>query len=219
MYQPITAQRRQANNRKPSVRVRVVTPDYCEFVLSGTDVSMANALRRIMIAEVPTIAIDLVEIENNTTVLNDEFLAHRLGLIPLRSELAEQMVRPFEVATGDELTDISLSLDVTCNSDGTLYVTSDDLHPDPEFPMVVPINYRLRDSEEKPIVIVKMRRGQEIKLRAVARKGIGKDHAKWIPVATAVYHVMPEISINDALVDELQVSSSTAERSRAKEWG
>jgi DNA-directed RNA polymerase II subunit RPB3 len=169
---------------------------------------MANALRRIMIAEVPTIAIDLVEIENNTTVLNDEFLAHRLGLIPLRSEFAEQMVRPFEVATGDEITDISLSLDVSCSGDGTLYVTSDDLHPDPDFPMVVPINYRLRDSEEKPIVIVKMRRGQELKLRAVARKGIGKDHAKWIPVATAVYHVMPEISINDALVDELQVSIS-----------
>lgn len=57
----------------------------CEFVLKGTDPSVANALRRTILVGVPTIAIDLVEIENNTTVLNDEFIAHRLGLIPLIS--------------------------------------------------------------------------------------------------------------------------------------
>lgn len=65
--------------------IRHLEADNCEFVLSGTDASIANALRRVMLVDVPTIAIDLVEIEANSTVLNDEFIAHRLGLIPIIS--------------------------------------------------------------------------------------------------------------------------------------
>jgi DNA-directed RNA polymerase II subunit RPB3 len=53
------------------------------------------------------------------------------------------------------------------------------------------------------VVIVKLGRNQEIKLRAIARKGIGKDHAKWIPVATAVFQYVADISINQGLMDEL----------------
>jgi DNA-directed RNA polymerase alpha subunit len=80
------------NQRHPNVEVRRLTDDYAEFVLRDTDVSMANALRRVMWAEVPTIAIDLVEFENNTTVLNDEFIAHRLGMVPLVSDDADRCV-------------------------------------------------------------------------------------------------------------------------------
>mmetsp|Transcript_34731 Transcript_34731/g.87890 ORF Transcript_34731/g.87890 Transcript_34731/m.87890 type:complete len:313 (-) Transcript_34731:540-1478(-) len=202
-YHEIRRQR-ESYARKPSLQVRKLTHDYCEFVLQNTDTSMANALRRIMIAEVPTIAIDLVEIENNTTVLNDEFISHRLGLIPLVSNLAGRMIKPFE-ATGDpnEITDIVFSLDVKCTTDSTQYVTTDDLQIDHQFPDVAPIFYRDESQQEKPIVIVKLRKGQELKLRAIARKGIGKDHAKWIPVATAVYTFMPDIKINDAIVEQM----------------
>ena len=48
-----------------------------------------------------------------------------------------------------------------------------------------------------------MRKNQELKLKAIARKGIGKDHAKWIPVATVAFQHMPHISINRALMDTL----------------
>ena len=74
----------RSNSRVPKVSLQELTEDRVEFILSDTDTSVANALRRVMIGEVPTLAIDRVEIETNTTVMADEFLSHRLGLVPLR---------------------------------------------------------------------------------------------------------------------------------------
>ena len=53
------------------------------FDLTGAEPPLANALRRIMIAEIPTMAIEKVEMWQNTSVIPDENLAHRLGLIPI----------------------------------------------------------------------------------------------------------------------------------------
>ena len=79
------------NQRFPKVDILHIAPYEIKFVLSDTDISVANTLRRIMIAEVPTMAIDLVEFHENTTVLNDEYIAHRLGLIPIRYQPPESM--------------------------------------------------------------------------------------------------------------------------------
>lgn len=68
-----------------SIEILKLTEDSVVFVLRNADTSIANALRRVMLSEVPTMAIELVEVNNNTSVLNDEFIAHRLGLIPLKS--------------------------------------------------------------------------------------------------------------------------------------
>lgn len=67
------------------------------FDFIGPDASIANALRRILIAEVPTMAIEKVFIENNTSVMQDEVLSHRLGLIPIKAD-----PKKFEFPVPDE---------------------------------------------------------------------------------------------------------------------
>ncbi|KAH7444513.1 hypothetical protein KP509_02G080600 [Ceratopteris richardii] len=211
--------------RFPTVRIREIKDDFLKFELRNTDASMANALRRVVLAEVPTIAIDLVEIEMNSSVLNDEFIAHRLGLIPLTSERAMDMKfsRDCDACDGDgkcEFCSIEFTLNVKCTSDQTLDVTSHDLVPsDQQYP-VYPVGFMERAEyggyeedppEQRGILIVKLRRGQELKLRAIARKGIGKDHAKWSPAATITFQYEPEIHINEALMETLTLEEK-------KEW-
>ena len=75
---------------EPEIRILELSRYTLKFELTNTELSVANALRRIIIAEVSTMAIDLVQVRENTSVLNDEFIAHRIGLVPLFSESVDQ---------------------------------------------------------------------------------------------------------------------------------
>ena len=159
----------------------------------------------------PTIAIDLVEIEANASPLNDEFIAHRLGLLPLTSDRAERMVLTRDCGSCDgstpcELCTVQLTLSVTIDQPDApldaVDVTSKDLVSDT--PDVVPADtIRGEVADDRGIPIVKLRHGMALKLRCLARKGVGKDHAKWSPVATAVYIFEPVITINQQLMATL----------------
>ncbi len=64
-------------------------PDELVFEMVGVEASIANALRRVLLAEVPTVAIETVYYTRNTGIVQDEVLAHRLGLVPLNIDPRE----------------------------------------------------------------------------------------------------------------------------------
>ena len=72
---------------KTNINIIELSDRRAKFILSGVSYAFANALRRSAIAEVPTLTIDDVNIYENTSVLFDEMLALRLGLIPLETDL------------------------------------------------------------------------------------------------------------------------------------
>lgn len=203
------------HQRFPKIEILQLQPHEIKFVLSETDTSVANALRRIIIAEVPTLTIDLVEFAENSTVLNDEYIAHRLGLIPLRyqplesdkaTDCSEVFVSHRECICYERCArcSVEFELDKTYSVTGDeevlapLTVTSRDLITNNE--AVEPAHFlspeEQDEAQDEGIAIVKMRPNQRLKLKAIARLGISKEHAKWCPVAVATYRFWPEININ-----------------------
>ena len=166
----------------------------CDFVLQNCSLAVANSLRRVMLAEIPTIAIDLVEIEVNSSVLPDEFLAHRLGLIPLNSmNVASDLQYTRDCTNCDdhcEVCSVTLRLHVKCTSSENLLIFAKDLimvdgrSDDIGKPVI-------RDSAGNGPLLAKLRNGQELKLSCIAKKGIAKEHAKWAPTAAIGFEYDP----------------------------
>ena len=91
--------------KNSSIKIKELNDEEIIFELSGVEPPLANALRRILIAEIPTMAIESVEMWQNTSIIPDENLAHRMGLVPI-------MVDPkmFEVRAEDKPADENNSL-------------------------------------------------------------------------------------------------------------
>uniref|UniRef100_A0A7S4T0S4 DNA-directed RNA polymerases I and III subunit RPAC1 n=2 Tax=Ditylum brightwellii TaxID=49249 RepID=A0A7S4T0S4_9STRA len=267
------------------------SPNELVFEMIGVDVSFANALRRIMISDVPTVAIEHVYMWNNSSIVHDEVLAHRLGLVPLDAD-----PRFFEDFMGEDddpsdLNTVVFRLSVSCSSKKedekkakkkkgkeekkestttassstskrknqeenaqeesilgnlqndktaheasesyrasaaaasidipgrpkTKHVYSRDLEWAPQGDQASKFNDSYDPNSEnngvviapaiKPIhddiLLAKLRPGQAIELEAHARRGTGRDHAKFSPVATASYRLMPHVQIIKPVYDEL----------------
>jgi len=166
------------------------TEDSLALIIHSLPLGLINAIRRIMIAEVPSMAIDDVLIVENSSFIYDEVLAHRLGLIPLITDL-DSFVKPEDCDCGEPLgcgrCRAVLLLDVEAK-DSIRVVYSSDLKPDPSNPTVRPVN--------PDIPIAKLAPGQRIKLEAYARLGVGLQHAKWQPVTVCYHRYIASITIH-----------------------
>lgn len=162
-------------------------------IVEGADTAFMNSLRRIMLAEVPSMVIDEVVVIENSSMLHDEILAHRMGLIPLKTDLDSYNLPeecPCKSELGCNLCRVSLTLDIEAK-DSTKTVYSGDLISDN--PNIVPVSTR--------IPIVKLAPDQRIRLEAYARLGKGEKHAKWQPVSVCAYKHFPRVEIDEKNCD------------------
>jgi DNA-directed RNA polymerase I and III subunit RPAC1 len=173
-----------------------LTGSEMECDLVGLDASVMNALRRIMISEVPTFAIEKVFVIQNTSIIQDEVLAHRLGLVPL---LVDPDRLEFKETQSTELNTLVFELKVECKAYPDKKGMSNVMNPTDMYenahvysrqliwkPQGEQKNMFKENEIPRPIhddiLIAKLRPGQMIHLELHAEKGIGKDHAKWSPV-------------------------------------
>lgn len=99
------------------IEIQSMNDEQIVFDLIGADASIANALRRILISEVPTMAIETLYILNNSSIIQDEVLAHRVGLIPLNVDPREFLCFEDEEDVATDTNTIVYKLDVTCSFD------------------------------------------------------------------------------------------------------
>jgi DNA-directed RNA polymerase subunit D len=139
--------------------------------LKGVPMQYANALRRICLNGVPVFAIDTVDIIENSSVLPDEGLAHRLGLIPITTDLSrfnEPSKCDCNSESGCSNCKVMLVLD-TGESDVTRTVLSNELSSEDD--SIKPVSDK--------IALIQLAPGQRVKIECYARLGRGTDHAKW----------------------------------------
>ncbi len=139
--------------------------------LKGVPLQYANALRRICLNGVPIFAVDTVDIISNTSVLPDEGLAHRLGLIPLKTDL-KRFNEPSKCDCQSELGCSNCKVLLVLDSgiaEETRTILSGELSSEDD---------TVKPSSDK-IPIIQLAPGQEIKIECYARLGRGTEHAKW----------------------------------------
>lgn len=155
----------------PSLEVVSQDKHRISVKLKGVPLQYANALRRICLNGVPVFAIDTVDIIENSSIMSDEAIAHRLGLVPLRTDL-KRFSEPHKCScksqAGCSNCRVMFVLD-SGTTDVTKMVTSVELSSEDEF---------VKATSDK-IPLVQMAPGQKVKLEAYARLGRGSSHAKW----------------------------------------
>lgn len=167
------------------VSVLSVNEDTIRFMIEGCDAAFANSLRRTMITDVPTMAVEDIFFFDNTSVVPDEVLAHRIGMVPLKTDL-EHYVVPKDCDCKQEMgcpkCRVTLNLSVESGDEKKTVYSGDLISVDPAVTPVSPY-----------IPLAKVAPGQSIKLEAYAQLGSGRIHSKWSPVAMAVFQNVAEI--------------------------
>lgn len=162
--------------------------NYLELLITGSEPAFVNALRRTVIAEVPVMAIDEVIFYENTSPMFDEYIAHRLALIPLTTDLKTYKIPE------EEKDYAAYGVTLTLDEVGPKIVYSSALHTSD--PKVKPVSGK--------IPIIELLEGQRLRLEARAILGRGEEHVKW-QAGNASYKMLPQLETTGKIenVEEL----------------
>lgn len=152
------------------------------FLLKGSNEVFANTIRRLVIEEVPTLAVEEVEVKDNNSALHDEMLALRLGLIPIKTDLKSYRLPKNQDEVTEKSASCTLQIKLKSNKKGYVYAGEAE-SADPKCTFVY---------EKMPVV--KLISKQKIDLTMTAVMGQGKDHTKWTP-ALAHYKKEPVLKV------------------------
>ncbi len=131
--------------------------------------AFANGIRRMILEEVPTLAVEDVEIKDNNSALYDEMLALRLGLLPIKTDLSSYRLPKNDDEVAEKSAQCTLQLKLKSSKKGYVYA-GDAESADPKCTFV-----------HKEMPIVKLLAKQKIDVTMTAVMGQGKDHTKWSP--------------------------------------
>ncbi len=172
-----------------SIKVLEVDDKRVTLLLEGYSVAFANAIRRLVLSDVPTMAVDFVYFYDNNTGIHDEIIAHRLGLVVLSSEEALAKYKPPEECRGAHEGDrecyveLILEDEVPEDAETGRYVKAGQLKSsDPDVAPVYP-----------ETVILYLAPSQRIHAVAYARLGRGSEHGKWSPATLSVLRYTPVV--------------------------
>ncbi len=179
-----------------------MTPTKAQFIISDTNPSFANALRRVIMADVPKMAIDNVEFHlgpimdeknqafESMSPLFDEVVAHRLSLVPVPTDLDAYNFRSKCTCSGEGCP--SCTIMYSLNKKGPTTVYSGDLEP------IGGEKLRIKDDL---IPIVKLAEDQALLVYATAELGTGRRHAKWQAAQGVGYRYFAKIEIEHGKCD------------------
>ena len=181
-----------------------------KFILKDSSPAMANALRRTLLSDIPKMAIDKVEFHlgpimyddkeyESVTPLFDEIIAHRLGMVPVPTDL-DLFVPQSECSCGGEGCP-NCTIMYSLNKIGPCTVLSGDLEP------LGNPNLRVKDEF---IPIVELTDGQAVLIYATAVMGTARKHVKWQVANGVGYKYMPGVEVAPARASDEDVVECAA---------
>ena len=178
------------------MKIKVIgkTDEEIRFVVEDTNPQFVNALRRIMIGEIPILAIDSVDFYDNDSPLYDEVVSHRLGLVPLKFDSKAFTLKDKCKCDGKGCSNCEIILVMDKKKPGLIY--SGDMKS---------ADSKTAEPLYSNIIILKLYEDQKFKVEAHASLGFGKDHIKF-QAANAYYRYYPSAKLNGKISNSDEVT-------------